>query len=258
MSWPSIRMRPASRSYSRSSTLTSVDLPAPDGRPGRCFRPAAPPGRARRSPRPACRSGNGCPRSATSPRVDDATARASARSTTVRGCATVVMPSCTVPMSSKMPLTTHMIQPDMLLMRITRPVDSAMSPTVIEPRLHSHRPSAEVPTISKPLSVVMLTSIAVVMRVISAHLVGVLGDGFADVGVLAVRVREQFQRGDVGVAVDHPAHEARFRLRGLPRALLHPRHEERQQRRRSRTATATSGSISRQSAFANSTSAVPV
>jgi len=91
---------------------------------------------------------------------------APSRSTTSRGCATVVMPSCTVPMSSKMPLTTHMIQPDMLLMRITSPVDSAMSPAVIAPRLHSHSPRADVPTISSPLNAVMLTSIAVVMRVI--------------------------------------------------------------------------------------------
>ena len=37
----------------------------------------------------------------------------------------------TMPMFSKMPLTTHMIQPDMLTMRITRPVARAMAPTVI-------------------------------------------------------------------------------------------------------------------------------
>ena len=30
MSWPSIRMRPSSRSKKRSSRLTSVDLPAPE------------------------------------------------------------------------------------------------------------------------------------------------------------------------------------------------------------------------------------
>ena len=69
-----------------------------------------------------------------------------------------------------MPLTTHMIQPDMLLMRITSPVDSAIAPTVTRPSLHSHSASAEVPTIRKPLSVVMLASSAVVTRVIRRSL----------------------------------------------------------------------------------------
>lgn len=75
------------------------------------------------------------------------------------------MPSCTVPMSSKMPLTVHMIQPDMLWIRITRPVARVIAPTLICPRLHSHSASAQVPTIKKPFATAMAVSMAVVTRV---------------------------------------------------------------------------------------------
>ncbi|MOA18407.1 hypothetical protein D3C78_1387220 [compost metagenome] len=74
------------------------------------------------------------------------------------------MPSCTWPMFSKMPPTTHMIQPDMLLMRMTRLVARAMAPTLIWPMLHSHRASPQVPAISRPFMTVMLTSMAVTTR----------------------------------------------------------------------------------------------
>ncbi len=69
-----------------------------------------------------------------------------------------------------MPLTTHMIQPDMLLMRITSPVDSAIAPTVTLPSLHSQIASPAVPVIRKPLRTVMLASIAVVRRVMPRSL----------------------------------------------------------------------------------------
>ena len=59
-----------------------------------------------------------------------------------------------------------MIQPDMLLMRITSPIDSAIAPVVTRPSLHSQIASAEVPVMRKPLSAVMLTSMAVVRRVV--------------------------------------------------------------------------------------------
>ncbi|MOA28126.1 hypothetical protein D3C78_1490510 [compost metagenome] len=63
-----------------------------------------------------------------------------------------------------MPPTTHMIQPDMLLMRITRLVARAMAPTEISPTLHSHRARPQVPAISRPFMAVMVTSIAVTTR----------------------------------------------------------------------------------------------
>ena len=63
-----------------------------------------------------------------------------------------------------MPLTTHMIQPDMLLMRITSPVVSAMVPTVTAPWLHSHSARPVVPAISAPFMPVMVKSMALTMR----------------------------------------------------------------------------------------------
>src|ERR1700736_2215057 len=53
MSWPSIRMRPSSRSKKRSSKLTRVDLPAPE-RPARpLLSPARPRGKAQPVDQPA-------------------------------------------------------------------------------------------------------------------------------------------------------------------------------------------------------------
>ena len=77
----------------------------------------------------------------------------------------VLMPSCTVPTSSKMPLTVCMIQPDMFWMRITSPVARVIAPTLTASRLHSHSDSAQVPVISRPLSTISEVSIAVVTRV---------------------------------------------------------------------------------------------
>ena len=65
----------------------------------------------------------------------------------------VSMPSCTTPMFSKMPATTHRIQPDMPMMRMTRPVTTAMAPIVMRPPLHSQTASAVAETIRKPFSV---------------------------------------------------------------------------------------------------------
>ena len=63
-----------------------------------------------------------------------------------------------------MPLTTHMIQPDMLLIRMTSPVDNAMAPVVTSPWFHSHSAMPVVPAISRPFSVVTVTSIALTIR----------------------------------------------------------------------------------------------
>ncbi|MNL00210.1 hypothetical protein D3C87_1206360 [compost metagenome] len=89
---------------------------------------------------------------------------ASGRSTTLRGTAIVFMPSCTCPTFSKMPLTTHMIQPDILLMRMTSPVVSAMAPVETSPWFHSHSASPVVPAISAPFIAVMVTSMALTIR----------------------------------------------------------------------------------------------
>ena len=49
-------------------------------------------------------------------------------STTMFGRLIASMPSSTTPMFSKMPATTHRIQPDMATMRMTRPLTTAMAP----------------------------------------------------------------------------------------------------------------------------------
>ncbi|MNT35886.1 hypothetical protein D3C72_1719330 [compost metagenome] len=69
-----------------------------------------------------------------------------------------------MPMFSKMPVTTHMIQPDMLTMRITRPVARAIAPTLINDCVHNHRARPVVQTISKPFMLVMTTSMLVTTR----------------------------------------------------------------------------------------------
>ena len=79
----------------------------------------------------------------------------------------VCKPSWTMPMFSKMPLTTHMIQPDMLTMRITSPVARAIAPTLISDWLHSHNARPLVVTINRPLRVVMVTSMLVTTRLAS-------------------------------------------------------------------------------------------
>ncbi len=91
-------------------------------------------------------------------------AGAFSRSTTVIGCTTVCMPSWTMPMFSKMPLTTHMIQPAMLLMRMTSAVARAMAPTLIWPMLHNHRARPVVPAISTPFMLMMQMSIPLTIR----------------------------------------------------------------------------------------------
>ncbi|MND93136.1 hypothetical protein D3C80_853130 [compost metagenome] len=69
-----------------------------------------------------------------------------------------------MPMFSKMPLTTHMIQPDMLTMRITRPVARAMAPTLINDWVHNHKASPVVLAINRPLRLVITTSMLVTTR----------------------------------------------------------------------------------------------
>ncbi len=63
-----------------------------------------------------------------------------------------------------MPFTTHIIQPDILTRRTTRPVASAMAPTLISDWLHSQSARPEVETISRPLSEESVTSMLVTMR----------------------------------------------------------------------------------------------
>ncbi|MCW0416310.1 hypothetical protein NB689_002064 [Xanthomonas sacchari] len=57
-----------------------------------------------------------------------------------------------------------------------------------------------------------------------------LVDRLAHVGLLAPGMREQLERGDVGIAVDDAAHRLGACVRGDPGALLHPRHEVDHQR----------------------------
>ena len=76
----------------------------------------------------------------------------SGRSTTWLSRLMVSMPSCTTPMFSKMPATTHRIQPDMPMMRSTSPVTTATSPTVTRPSLHSQMAVPVAVTMSSPFN----------------------------------------------------------------------------------------------------------
>ena len=144
---------------------------------------------------------------------------ASSRSTTLRGRAMVCMPSWTWPMFSKMPPTTHMIQPDMLLMRITSPVARAMAPTEIAPGSTATGARPVVPVISTPFITVMVTSMEVTTRPARCDL-RVWSPTLRGRSPFLAGVGEQLQRGDVGVAVDDPPHQLRARIRGLHRAAL--------------------------------------
>ena len=62
----------------------------------------------------------------------------------------VSMPSCTTPMFSKMPATTHRIQPDMATMRMTSPVTTAMAPIDTASCVHSQIAIPLAETISSP------------------------------------------------------------------------------------------------------------
>ncbi|MNF00209.1 hypothetical protein D3C80_1990040 [compost metagenome] len=54
---------------------------------------------------------------------------------------------------------------------------------------------------------------------------GLFGDGFTGVLLFEVGVGEQLERGDVGVAVDNPAHQFGTGVGGHHRAFLDSRHE---------------------------------
>ena len=64
-----------------------------------------------------------------------------------------------------MPIATHMIQPDMLEMRIERPEATAMAPSEIDDTDHSQIASAPVETIRMPLRHETVAFIAVMSRV---------------------------------------------------------------------------------------------
>jgi hypothetical protein len=67
-------------------------------------------------------------------------------------------------MFSKMLVTRFSTQPDIWLMRSTRPVTKAMAPSVMLSRLHSHRARPVVPAISSPFRVNSSAVIRVVRR----------------------------------------------------------------------------------------------
>ncbi len=94
----------------------------------------------------------------------------SGRSTTWLTRLMVSMPSCTTPMFSKMPATTHRIHPDMATMRMVRPVTTAMAPMLTASWLHSQIASPLALTISRPLSEYSTKSMVVTRRSDACHL----------------------------------------------------------------------------------------
>ena len=73
-----------------------------------------------------------------SPRVTDERPWRPARSTTVCGRASVLMPSCTVPMCSNSAAISHITQCEMPFSRSAIAVAAATAPTPARPFIHSH------------------------------------------------------------------------------------------------------------------------
>ena len=217
MSWPSIRMRPSSRSKNRSSRLTSVDLPAPE-------RPTSPifsPGATVRV-RPSMHAGLAAVAEAHVVEEDLAAGTWQARarrlrSASVIGRAIVCMPSCTTPMFSKMSVTCQATQPAMLTICQASGSAVATMPTLTWPRRPQqqreaagagHQQRVERRRASKPNSVLSRSD--------SWNWRGVLVDRLAHIGVLVARAREQLHGQDVGVAVDDPPGQHGARSRSCP------------------------------------------
>jgi hypothetical protein len=89
---------------------------------------------------------------------------ASVLSTTTYGREIVSMPSCTMPMFSKMLVTRFKTQPDICVMRSTSAVTSAIAPSVTLLRVQSNKASPVVPAMSRPFITNKMPVITVVSR----------------------------------------------------------------------------------------------
>ena len=139
--------------------------------------------------------------------------RALAWSTSVCGTAIVSMPSCTMPMFSKMPVTSQLTQPDTLAICQASGSAVATMPGPIAPWLHSTMPIAAVLTSSSAFMIASVVMKRVMRRMVGGDGAGVLVDDLAHVGVFVAGAREQLHGEDVGVAVDDAAHHQRANLR---------------------------------------------
>ena len=127
--------------------------------------------------------------------------------------------------SRKSPVMTHMIQPAMLLMRITRPVVTAMAPSEIVPRLQSQSDKPGRARDEHAGQNPLRHFEAGDQPELRLELLQMIGDRLLGVSVLAFGMGEQLDGQDVGVAVDDPAGQQRARLRNERRALDQLRHE---------------------------------
>ena len=75
------------------------------------------------------------------------------------------MPFCTVPTFSNRFVIVLRIHPDIWFSRITSPLATAISPTVIAPRLHSAIDSAAVPSTSAVFRTVSVTVMFMIERI---------------------------------------------------------------------------------------------
>ncbi len=152
--------------------------------------------------------------------------RASGRSVSACGTAIVSMPSCTTPMFSKMPrhFPAHPagdvgdLPGERQRGRDRRRAHLALAPQRDADARPCRRAAAAFIAVSTAMKRVM-------SRMCAAMRVAVLVDRLAHVRVLVARAREQLHRQDVGVAVDHAAHDERAHLRAQPREVAHARHE---------------------------------
>ena len=227
--------------------MTSVDLPAPE----RPTRPTFSPGRmvsdrfSMIAALPAVVEGDVL--EADLALGDLQLGTAPGASTRSCGRAIVSMPSCTAPTLSKMPIDVHMIQPDMVAMRMARPLAMVIAPSGQAAVAHSQTHSAVDAGDEQAVQRHHRAAHHRDQPRRGAELAGVVGDRVARVVVLARGVREELHRLDVGVAVDDAAGQHRARLRHDGRAARgcaarrsRQHGDERRRSRRSAAASAAS------------------
>ena len=155
-------------------------------------------------------------------------------------CGTAIdcMPSCTVPMFSKIDVTSQLTQPAAVTVchasgnavATTARVDRCLAPQSVSP-------IAAVLTSSSAFSTVRQVWNRVIIAQMRTHGAVVPVHRFADVRVLVAHAAEQLHRQDVRVAVDDAAHDERAPFGAHARELAQPRHEVPQGSARSRRTT---------------------
>ena len=173
-------------------------------------------------------------------------------SISVFGRAIISIPFSIVPVFSKSEVMERSTQPDIWFSRSVSAFAAAIAPSEISPFVHSQIDSAAATKMKTEFRIVSAAVIVVMVRFMRARGGELLLEGLAAERLLALGMREELDRDDIGEAVDDAAGQAGIRLRHGARAHAHRRHQRRRSRRRRRSSQAMSGSNSRQSKPASS------